>query len=151
MDDLEVLLESSDEVVERDAEGGVLGLVPAAAQSQDQSPARQVVEGLAHLRHEPGIPERRAHHECAQLDPLDHAGQRGEGRPGLVQALVGLVGEAEQQVVEDPDRIEADTLGAVREVDRLGERRGPTILEVAVGQGNRDADAHRRSLSRRVE
>ncbi len=81
----------------------------------------------AHLGHQAGVPERRAHDERAELDARDHRRQGRQDRPGLVEAFVGLAREAEDQVVEHPDRVEAGALGALREVERLGERRRAAV------------------------
>ena len=115
------------------------------------SPARQVVEGLPIFAMSPAF----RNDEHITSAPSSTRWITPASAERVVQASCrpssGSSGKRNSRWSKTPDRIgEADTLGAF-EVDRLGERRGPTILEVAVGQGNRDADAHRRSLSRRVE
>jgi hypothetical protein len=52
-DDLERLLEPADSMIERDVERPVLGLVPTAAQPEDQPPAGHVVGRRGHLREQP--------------------------------------------------------------------------------------------------
>ncbi len=107
-DHLEVLFEPAHEVIEREPKGVVLGLVPPAPEADDQPPAGHFVERRAHLRHQPGIPERRAHHQGAELDPRHDGGEGRERRPGLDRPFVRLAVEPPDEVVEDPDRIEAE-------------------------------------------
>ena len=47
-------------------------------------------------------------------------------------------------------RIEPERLGVLGVRERLGERRGASVRGVALGEGERDADAHRASLSARL-
>ena len=55
---LERLLESTDSMVERKAEGIEFRLVPSAPQAQDQAPTAHLVERARHLGHQRGVPER---------------------------------------------------------------------------------------------
>ena len=69
-DDLERLLEPADAVVERVAERRVLGLVPAAAEAEDQPAAGDFVGGRRHLREQARRPEAGREHERPDLDPF---------------------------------------------------------------------------------
>ena len=85
-DDLERLLEPPDAMVERVAEGGVLRLVPARAEAEDQAAVRDLVDRRGHLRGERGRPEPGAQDDRAELRPLGRGGDGGEQRGRLVEA-----------------------------------------------------------------
>src|SRR6185369_15094708 len=90
--DLEILLEAPDAVIERVAEGLVLRFMPAATEAKDQAALGDLVELAGHLREQACVPERRAHDQDAELHPGHGRRERAERRPGLVEALFGLVG-----------------------------------------------------------
>src|SRR5205823_13456932 len=66
-DDVESLLEARDAMIERQAEGDELGLVPAGAEPQREAAAADLVERGRHLRQERGIAEGGAGDERADL------------------------------------------------------------------------------------
>ena len=143
-EDLASLLETSDAVVERVSEGVELGLVPAAADAQDQPPAADLVELRRHLRGQRRVAEGKGQHEWPELDAR---GDRGDGRedgPRLVDALGGAV-VAEDEVVGAPHRVEAIHLGRQRHLAQLvesarlvrAERQHQSDLHVAHASGAR--------------
>jgi len=86
-------------------------------------------------------------HQRAELHPGHDRRERRERRPRLVRSLVGLGREPEEQVIEDPDRIEAHLLGDRRERPRLLERRHPAVDGLAEGHRDGHTHTHRPSLS----
>ena len=85
-EDLEPLLEAADAVVERVAEGVELGLVPSAAEAEDQATIAHLVELDRHLRGERRVAEREREHERADLDARRHRRDGGQDGPRLVDA-----------------------------------------------------------------
>ena len=79
--DLETLLEAPDAMVERVAEGVELGLVPSAAEAEDQPPIAHLVELGRHLGGERRVAEREREHERPDLDARRHRRDRGEHGP----------------------------------------------------------------------
>ena len=114
-DDRQRLLEPARPVVEGVAERGVLRLVPAGAEAQDQASVRHLVQRRRHLGQERRRPEARPQHDRAQLHALRDRGGGREQRPGLVDAVLGLIRQPEDEVVVDPEAVEAALLGVARE------------------------------------
>lgn len=128
-------------MVEGEAKGPVLGLVPAGAQPQDQPPPADLVHGMGHLGQQGRVTEGIAGHQGAQLHPLRGSRQRRKHAPALPDAggLAGL--EAVEQVVVDPDRIETQLLGQARQALDLGEgHRPPQGLDFSQHNDNTDFD-----------
>ena len=110
----------------RDAERGVLALVPAGAQADDEPAARGVIQDRGGLRQDARVAERVGQH--GMPDPLarhavDEGGHRGQR---LETGSVALAGDVDEVVVH-PDRLEYLVLadarpGAIerRPVDGLG-------------------------------
>ena len=149
-DDRQRLLESADLVVGRVAEGLVLRVVPATPDAEDEPAAADVVERRGHLGQQGRVAERRAHDDRPELDALRRLGDGRQDRPALVDAG-RLAIEPEEQMVEDPDRVEPRRLGGSGDVADLavGRRRGRAVL-LADGQDDPDARAllgHRASSS----
>ena len=137
-DDHQAVLESADLVVRRVAEGNVLRVVPATADTQDQPAAADVIEGRGHLGQEGRVAVLGGHDQDPELGPGRDRGRRGQHGPGLVDAR-RLAIEAEQQVVVDPDRVEAGGLrchGHVADLRPIGRRR----LAVLLGDGQHDTE-----------
>ena len=86
------------------------GSCQPAAEAEDEPAAADVVEGGRHLGQQRRIAKPRAHDERPELHPAGRLGDRRQDRPALVDARLLAVG-AEEQVVEDPDRIEPGLLG----------------------------------------
>ena len=82
-DDRERLLEAIDAVVEGKAEGAVLRLVPARAETEDQPAAADLVDGVGHLGQQGRVAETGADDQGAELDPPGGGRQRREERPAL--------------------------------------------------------------------
>src|SRR5581483_9753046 len=106
-DDLERLLEPRDAAVERQAEGAELVLVPAGPDAEHEPAAADLVDRRGLLRKNRGRVEGEAGDERAERHPLGRRGERGQQRPDLPRPALGI---AVEQVVSDPDRVEADLL-----------------------------------------
>ena len=131
------------------AERGVLRVVPAGPEAENDPPPGQVIERRGHLGHEGWVAKRRAHHQRTQLDAGNQGPERAERGPRLAHAFLRDVREPEQQVVEHPDRIEPASLGARGERQGFGKVGRVAVGGVAFGERERDANAHRRSLAGR--
>ena len=134
--DRERLLEARDAVVVRDPERPVLLLVPAGAEAEHEAAAADLVDRRRHLRDQARRVEARAGDERAEPHPLGRGGQRREQRPRLPRTALGPAVAAVEQVVADPDRVEAALLGRARHREVLGP------AHVALGLGELDADSH---------
>ena len=128
------------------AERLVLGLVPAAAEAEDQPAAGDVVDRRGHLREEPGRPERRREDERPELDPARRRGERAEQRPRLVVARLGAdrgVRRAVEEVVAEPEAVGAAVLGLAGEPEDLRPRPAGAVLRRL---RQHQPDLHRPSL-----
>src|SRR5205823_2047297 len=88
-----------------------LGNVPARAETEHEASTGELVDGGRHPRQQAGRMERGAGDERAELDALGDPGEPGERRPTVPRAAVRA---AVEQVVADPDRVEAGLLGGPR-------------------------------------
>ena len=130
---------------------------PAHADAQDETPARDVVDGRGDLRGVQRGAVGQHHHAHAERDRLGAAGEKGEAREGLEEgtirrddeALIGAVrvgrvdAPRRDDAIGGPDRIEAEDLRAPR---RLGEDRG----RGAARDREEDTELHARSLGARA-
>ena len=116
-DDLERLLEPPDAVVERVAEGRVLGLVPARAEAEDQAAVRDLVDRRRHLRGQRRRPEAGARgRSCPSSARSVAAATAASSDIASWMPVLVLVGEAEDQVVVEPQAVDAARLGEPREL-----------------------------------
>jgi hypothetical protein len=119
-DDLQRLGEALDAMVEGDPECVVLGLVPARAEREHQPAAGQLVDRRSRARQQPRAAERGAGDERPDRDALGDAGEPGEQCPRVPRPALGPAVAAVEEVVADPDRVEADLLRRARHGDVLG-------------------------------
>ena len=142
--DLERLLEPRGALPERDAERAELGLVPAGADPEDEPSAAHLVDRRRHPGEDPGRVERRAGDQRAEPDAFGGRREGRERRPRVPRPAFGASVAPVQQVVAEPDRVEAGGLGRASHRDDLGPP------HVAFDLGELDADAelpgHRRSV-----
>ena len=88
----------------------MLPLEPGAADAEDRSPARNLVERRGELGRQARIPERvRANHE-AEADPRREGSQGRQRRPAFEDGLLPGA-EDREHVIPGPDRIPASCLG----------------------------------------
>ena len=143
-DDLERLLEPRSALPERDAERAELRLVPAGADPEDEPSAAHLVDRRRHPGEDPGRVERRAGDQRAEPDAFGGRREGRERRPRVPRPAFGASVASVQQVVAEPDRVEAGGLGRAGHRDDLGPP------HVAFDLGELDADAelpgHRRSV-----
>jgi hypothetical protein len=113
------------------AEGGVLGLVPAGAQANVEPAIRDVVERDSLLGQKRRVPEGIAADQHAQANSLRNRGERGQQGPGFEIWSRGTAGLHE--VVAVPGTVETQ---AVEQLPALDKRRPGQVL---VGD---DSEAH---------
>ncbi len=118
---------------ERDAELGVLLVVPGGAEGQLEASARGVVDGHHLVGEHRGVPVGDAGDEEPQPDPRRHPGEGGEGGDP-VEGLAWAVAVHRLEVVEPPGPVEAEVLGEPDSADHLVE--GHPLL------GNVKAEPH---------
>ena len=114
-------------MVEREAERLELSLIPARANAQDQAATRDLLDGVRDFGQEGGIAECRADDERSQLSPVRDRCQRRKLRHALPRAARFGVGRAVNQVVRDPDGVNADHLTNVRHYPRVRPARGLAV------------------------
>ena len=115
-DDLERLGEPRYAPVEGKAERAELGLVPACADAEDESSARDLVDRRRGARQDPRRVERGRGHERPEPHPGRHRRERGELRPDVPGRALRLAAAAVEQMVAEPRGFEAALLD--RERDR---------------------------------
>src|SRR5215218_3582581 len=131
---------------ERQPDGLVLGGIPAGAETDVEPAIADAVEGGEGLGEHRRWPQRLARDQRAETGTGDGASQRGQGDEGLVDA-VGLgcpavLGDVEEQVVRQPERVEAERLGPPRVVEQgVPSQRRFTGHGVVVLR-KRETDAH---------
>jgi hypothetical protein len=127
MQDLQRLLEAADPVIKRVSESVELGLVPARANTQDQPAAGDLLDGVRDLGQECRIAERRADDECPQLGLAGDGCERRKLRHALPRAPGLGVRRTVNQVVGNPDGIDADRFADLRHLPRIGPARGLAV------------------------
>ncbi len=142
-DDPERVLEPAHPVIEGETERVVLGLVPAAAQAQDEPAAGHLVRGRGHLGEQPGIPERGRQDERSELDLVGHRRERAQQRPRLVDAHLATVVLAEEEVVAHPQAVDPARLRLPGDRGDLHPRTATTVLG---GLRQDHADLHGRRV-----
>ena len=134
--DRERLLEARHAMVVRDPEGAELLLVPAGAEAEHEAPAADLVDRRGHLRDQARRVEAGAGDERTEPHPLGRGGEGGQQRPRLPGPALGPAVAAVEQVVAEPDRVEAAGFGRAGH----GEVLGPAHL--ALHLGKLDSDSH---------
>src|SRR5262249_9672152 len=129
-------LEAVDPVVEREAERAELRLVPARAEPQDEATAGDLVDRRGLLREERRVVERRARDERPDRRLARRRRERGHERPGLPRATGRAALPAVEEMLADPDRVEAQVVDRAGEVDELR----PADLSLDLGQLHPDAE-----------
>ena len=123
-------------MVEREAERPELLLVPPRPEGHPQPAAAELVDRSGRTREQPRLAERGARDQWAELDPLRHHGKAGEHGPAVPRSALRTVAAAIEQMVSDPDRVEA---GLLR---RAGELRVLGPAHLALDLRKLDADLH---------
>jgi len=148
-DDLESFLQAADAVVGRVAERLILGVVPPCAQTENEpAAAADRVSRDRHLREQSGIPIRGARDQLADLDACRRRGERGGQRPRFVNPFERRAGHAAEEVIADPNGVEADGLCMFGERADVRPQRH-SAGSIGERHGNHDADPHARSLTAR--
>lgn len=135
-DDRERLFEPVDSMVERKAERTEFRIVPAGAEPEDEPPSRDLVHRRRELgEHGRGV-KCRGCDQRAEANAGRRRGNRREQRPDFPGTASRAVGEPIQEMVADPDRVEAQVLGTAGHRDVLG----PMHLALDLGQLDTDAE-----------
>ena len=124
-------------------EGPVLDLVPPRPQAEHEPAGAHFGDRRGHLREQARRVEACARDERAEPDALRHRGEAGEQRPDLPRPAFGPAVVPVQQVVAEPDRVEAGLLGGARHRGVLR----PPDLALHLGQLHPDPE---RSSQRRL-
>src|SRR6476659_2681494 len=106
-DDREGLFEPRDVMVERQPERTELFLVPPGPERGDEPACAQLVDGGSLPREDAGRVKGRARDERSQLDALGDLREPRERRPAVPRPALGAAVTAIEQMVADPERIEA--------------------------------------------
>src|SRR5215217_3433552 len=141
-DDLHGFFETADTVVVGESEGRVLGFMPAGTETEDQPAAADLVDGVGHLGNQSRIAEAGAGYERTDLESPGRGGKCGQQRPGIPGALLVRLREAKEEVVRQPEGIEADFFRAPRhrrDVSPTQAAPAPGFLEVR----DKEADLER--------
>ena len=126
-DDLEVVAEGADALADRReavAVGPPLVFLPAGPDAELEAAAADDVDGRRHLGRHRRVPEPGAHDHVPEADPLGGHRQRGEHRERLEGDLVRRVRDR-VEVVEHPERLEAERLGVRGSARSSAPRRPP--------------------------
>src|SRR5439155_5287484 len=119
-DDVEALLEPRGAAVEGDPERLELRGVPAGPEAEYETAAADLVDRGRPPRQQPGRRERGARHQRADRRSLRLDRQPGERRPRVPWAAFLAAIAAVEQVVADPQGVEASLLGDARDGGVLG-------------------------------
>ena len=126
---------------ERDAQLGVLLVVPAGAEAGLDAAVAHLVDRLDHLGQVAGDPERDRRDEGAEPDRLRLARQAGERRPGIGRRQAGFAREAGVMIGSE-ECLEPGLLGGA------GEGQDLVVAEPLLGLGHQGV-AHALSLDGR--
>ena len=124
---------------------------PAPEADVDPS-AADAVEARQRLGEHGCRAQRLADHECAQARPGHRPRQRGQRDQRLERALAGVgsavLPDVEEEVVGEPQRVEAEGFRAVRVVEQRRPRQRRLARHGVVVLRQRQPDSHDRSLAR---
>ena len=110
LNDGEGFRESRYAPIERKAKRPILGLVPSRAEAKDEPPTTDLVHGRGQLREHGGIVETGAGHQRPDRDAARNRGNPGQLRPGFPRAARTVRIIPVQQMIANPDGIEAQLL-----------------------------------------
>ena len=115
------------------------------AEAEDEPAAADLVDRVGALGEHRRVVERGAGDERPELDPARRGRQRGQQGPGLPRSAWRAVGPAVEEVLADPERVEAEVLDRAGHVEELR----PADLALDLGQLDADLDgaAHGRMVA----
>src|SRR5687767_701518 len=120
LEDLQGLFEPSHAMVEGQPERLILWLVPSRADTQDQAPLAHLVNSRRHFRQDGWMAEGIARDQRAEFHAVCRFCQRGQHGPAFPNSTGWLTRIAIQEVVREPEAIEAFCLRLLRDgADRL--------------------------------
>ena len=155
LDEFGPRLEPAVDTVLGQPEGMRLATSMPGAEAEDEAAPLISSRVLDGLRGKPGIPMERGQDPGADLHPRSRCRHRASHRDALPPAADIAIGGTPEQLVGDPDRIEADRLGPGRELGDLDPARGRAVgprLPPSGGRGRSRAIASnlRRATRARV-
>ncbi len=120
-----------------------LVFLPAGADAQLEATAADDVDGRRLLGRQRRIAESRAHDHVAESDAFGADCQRGEDGERLERHLVFRLGHR-VEVIEHPQRLEAERFGLLGELDRAGPpvRRPPAVVFALPALRSHETDLH---------
>src|SRR2546426_6453130 len=107
LEDLQGFFKAVHAMIEGQPERVILRLVPSRAYTQDQAPVAHLVNGRRHFRQDCWIAEGIARHQRTDHYPLCGFGQRRQHCPAFPDSSSRLTRIAIEEVVREPDTIEA--------------------------------------------
>src|ERR1700676_211920 len=110
---LEGLVKTTGKVIEGVAKCVVLWLMPAGTEPQDETPATDLVKGIGHLGKHSGRTKRGTCHHGATFDAGRDGCQGAEHSERLPGSKLFLLRETVDEVVCQPEGIEAVLLGGL--------------------------------------
>src|SRR5215510_16618181 len=120
LEDLQGLFEPSHTMVEGQPKRLILRLVPSRADAQDQAPMAHLIDGRRHFRQDGWMAEGVACNQRAEFHVLGRFCQRCQHRPAFPNSTGRLTRIAIQEVVREPETVEAICLGLLCDgADRL--------------------------------
>ncbi len=128
-------------LIEGQSERLILWLVPSRADTQDQAPVAHLVQGRRHLRQDRRMAEGIAHHQRADLHTPGRFGQRRQHGPAFPDSPGRLTRIAIEEVVREPDAIEAIPFRLLRDRADLIIRT-PAVVFAVVRQKNQQPNLH---------
>ncbi len=130
-EDLQGFFQAVHAMIEGQPERLILRLVPSRADPQDQAPVAHLVGSRRHFRQDRRMAEGIAQHQCADLHALGRFGQRREHGPAFPNAPGRLTRRAIEEVVSEPEAIEAIRFRLVRDgADRIIRTRAVVVAVV---------------------
>ena len=94
----------------------VLLRFPSGADAELETSIRHLVDTSDDLREQRGVAVLRRGDEHAETDALRLARESGEERERLEAVAIGNTDRSTEEVIADPERLDADALGLTREI-----------------------------------
>ena len=141
LEDLQCFFEPVDSMIEGQPERLILQLVPSRADTQDQTSVAYLINRRRHFRQDRRIAEGIASHQRTDLHALCRFGQCRQHGPAFPDSPGRLTRIAVEEMVGEPDAIEAIRLRLLRNcADRI--IRTPAVVFAVVRQEHHQPNLH---------